>query len=55
MVGVIQDMGCADHCEVITRERRALERITGREREVLLMVVQGATSKVIAGARYTLF
>lgn len=49
MVGVIQDMGCADHCEQVAREQEALKRITAREREVLQMVVQGATSKAIAG------
>jgi PAS domain S-box-containing protein len=48
LVGVIQDLGCADSRELLASERVALHSITAREREVLLMVVEGATSKVIA-------
>lgn len=50
LVGVIQDLGSADVSELISSEREALRRITGREREVLLRVVQGATSKEVAQA-----
>jgi PAS domain S-box-containing protein len=48
MVGVIQDLGCADERSPVALEREALRRISGREREVLLRVVEGATSKEIA-------
>ena len=50
LVGVIQDLGSADSCELLVSEREALQGITARERQVLKLVVEGATSKKIAQA-----
>jgi PAS domain S-box-containing protein len=50
LVGLIQDLGSADACDLLVSERAALQSITAREREVLLQVVRGGTSKAIAEA-----
>jgi PAS domain S-box-containing protein len=49
MVGVIQEVAWTDPGPGFTREREALEHITEREHQVLMMVVQGITSKGVAG------
>ena len=48
MVGVLQDAGSAEQCGEFTRDHALLESMSERERQVLLLVVRGGTSKGIA-------
>jgi PAS domain S-box-containing protein len=48
MVGVLQDLGDADTSPEFTRDHALFESMSERERQVLLLVVRGGTSKGIA-------
>jgi PAS domain S-box-containing protein len=48
MVGVLQDVGSGEHRAEFTRDNALLQTMSERERQVLMLVVRGGTSKGIA-------
>jgi PAS domain S-box-containing protein len=50
MVGALQDLGSANLFPDFPRDRAALDCMSERERQVLILVVQGGTSREIASA-----
>jgi PAS domain S-box-containing protein len=48
MVGVLQDVGSGEHRAELTRDNALLQTMSERERQVLMLVVRGGTSKGIA-------
>jgi PAS domain S-box-containing protein len=48
MVGVLQDMGAGEEFESLVRSHDLIAEMSERERQVLVLVVQGGTSKGIA-------